>query len=91
MVAMRNKVEIPDITFTSADFESMDPKQDDPMVITIKVVDCLLLCYFFNYHVLFLYVFLHFVVNLHFEFQPDSPKYTSIPGIIYEVHKLTKH
>lgn len=41
MVAMRNKVEIPDITFTSADFESMDPKQDDPMVITIKVVDCL--------------------------------------------------
>ncbi|KAG4907162.1 hypothetical protein JHK86_055646 [Glycine max] len=43
MVAMRNKVEIPDITFTSADFESMDPKQDDPMVITIKVVDCLFL------------------------------------------------
>jgi len=29
------------ITFTNADFRGMDPEQDDPMVITIEVANCL--------------------------------------------------
>jgi len=41
MVVIRNKVKIPNITFTSVDFKGMDPKQDDPMVISFEVANCL--------------------------------------------------
>ncbi|KAG5046805.1 hypothetical protein JHK86_016211 [Glycine max] len=41
LVAMRNRVYMLDITFTGADFKGLDPKQDDPMAITIQVANFL--------------------------------------------------
>lgn len=41
VVAMENRVEMPDITVTSVDFKGVHPEQDEPMVITIEVVGCL--------------------------------------------------
>lgn len=37
MVAVWNKVDMLDITFISADFKGLDPKQDNPMVISIEL------------------------------------------------------
>ncbi|KAG4933571.1 hypothetical protein JHK87_047573 [Glycine soja] len=37
LVAMQNKVDMPDITFTSANFKGLDLEQNNPMVITIQV------------------------------------------------------
>ncbi|XP_027337542.1 uncharacterized protein LOC113851274 [Abrus precatorius] len=39
-VSLGSKIRIPPITFTDDDFQGVDPVQDDPMVISVDILNC---------------------------------------------------